>query len=82
MNNIKRKCIVTNQILDISKMIRVVRLKNGEFKVNSLVPGRGAYIINDSNFIDEIKRKKVLNKSFKTNVSSSIYKELEKIMKG
>ena len=77
---LKRKCIVTFEILEIDKLIRIVQLPNKEFKVNSNAQGRGAYVKKDITLFDKLKKQKLLNRSFKTNVPNAIYEELKKEM--
>ncbi len=79
-NDIFRKCIVTNKITNINKMIRIVRDKNNKiFLENDVhIQGRGAYIINDFTIIINVLEKKILNKTFKTNISNDVYNELKK----
>lgn len=79
LNN--RKCIITNSKFPKSELIRIVKTKNGEFIVNSNEQGRGAYVKNDISLLPELKRKKLLNRSFKMDVPNKTYEELEKILK-
>lgn len=75
-----RKCIVTNTILPVEQLIRFVLLKNGTivFQKNKKIQGRGAYCLNDANVIDQLFKKKLLNRSFKMNISNNIYEKLRK----
>ncbi|MDK2819606.1 MAG: YlxR family protein [Mycoplasmataceae bacterium] len=77
MNNkeILRKCIVTNQILNINQMIRIVKDKNGLFFFDNerKIQGRGAYVLDDIDKIYLMLKKKLLNKTFKSNISNSVY---------
>ena len=61
-------------------MIRVVRTKDGNYLVNSNAQGRGAYIKNDSALIEQLNKKKLLNRTFKTNVPAEVYELLTKEM--
>lgn len=80
IKNLRRKCIVTYEILEVEKLIRIVKLSNGEFKVDSNAKGRGAYVKKDSDLFEKVQKQKLLNRSFKTNVPSSVYEELKKKM--
>lgn len=76
----KRKCIVTSQILPVDQLIKFVMLKNGNILLEKekKIYGRGAYCKKDIEIIKVLFDRKLLNKSFKTNVSSNLYKELRK----
>ena len=78
-NKVQRKCIVTNRILDVEQLIRIVKTKSGEYIVNSDAKGRGAYISNDPGILEELKRKRFLNRSFKTQVPEQVYIEIENL---
>lgn len=75
-----RKCIVTNQILSVDKLIRFVKTKDGLIKIEKKTKllGRGAYCLNNIESINELFKKKLLNRSFKTNISNDVYQELKK----
>lgn len=81
MNNTTRKCIATNKVCDVSELIRIVKTKSGKYFVNSNEKGRGAYVSKHFKDIEELKRKRLLNRSFKTQVPTEVYDELEKILK-
>lgn len=73
-----RKCIVTSEVVPVNKLIRFVLLKDGTIVLEkeSRIYGRGAYCKNDVNIINILFERKLLNKSFKTNISSTTYKML------
>ena len=75
-----RKCIVTNQILPVDQLIRFVKTKDGLIKVEkkTILLGRGAYCLNNLESINELFKKKLLNRSFKTNISNEVYEKLKK----
>ncbi|NQZ66003.1 MAG: YlxR family protein [Mycoplasmatales bacterium] len=79
-NIISRKCIITQKVIEKSKLIRVVRLKNGSYEVDSNSPGRGAYVSRDKKNIEIIERKRPLNRAFRDNVDKKIYAQLIKIL--
>lgn len=76
-----RKCIVTNKQLEREDAIRVAKMKDGTIIIDSPQGGRGAYISKDINLIDEIKKKRHLNKVFKTNVDREVYEQLFTVMR-
>lgn len=75
---ISRKCIVTGKILPINQLIKFVLLRDKTIVLekNEKIYGRGAYCTNDPIIIDELFKKKYLNKSFKQNVLPEIYNQL------
>lgn len=77
---IKRKCIVTGKIVPIDNLIRFVLLKSGDivFEKDKKILGRGAYCLNSNEAIEVLFRKKILNKSFKKNISHEKYESLKK----
>lgn len=75
-----RKCIITNQIKNKEELIRIVKLKDGTFEVNSNSGGRGAYISKDKSLINKINKQRILNKVFRTEVPNNVYEELEKVL--
>lgn len=73
-----RKCIVTGEILEKNKLIRVVRTKEGEVFVDSTgkMNGRGAYLKRDIDVINRCKKNKILDRRLEVNVPEDIYEEL------
>jgi len=80
MNSLKRKCIATYEVKDVKDLIRIVKLPNGQFEVNSDKLGRGAYVTRDAQLYEKVKRNKLLNRAFKTQVPVTVYEELRKEM--
>ncbi len=80
--NNMRKCILTNEIKSKDELIRIVRLKDGTFEVNSEAKGRGAYVSRDPELVEKLLKHKVLHKTFKTVVSNKVYEELVTKIKG
>ncbi len=70
----KRTCIATGEKIHKSKLIRIVRYQD-EITIdhNHDKPGRGCYIKNDVSLIDELQKRKLLHKAFKTVVEDSVY---------
>lgn len=81
-NNNSRKCIVTNQIKPKEQLIRIVKTKQGTYEVNSDAKGRGAYVSKDASLINELAKKRLLNRSFKTSVPQEVYDKLIEILQG
>ncbi|MBD5423378.1 MAG: DUF448 domain-containing protein [Mycoplasma sp.] len=77
---ISRKCIVTGKIYPTCKLIRFVMLKDKSIVLEKdiKVLGRGAYCLKEDKVIEELFRKKSLNKSFKMNILPETYNTLRK----
>lgn len=75
-----RKCIVTSKILPVDRLIKFVLSKDGIIKLekDKKLLGRGAYCIKDEQIINILFERKLLNKSFKTNINMQTYNELKK----
>ncbi|EIE40663.1 YlxR family protein [Mycoplasmopsis canis] len=83
-NNLKRKCIVTNEIIDVSFLVRFdFKKDNNSVSIDwdKNKKGRGAYFIpSEENWLKLIKIR-ALNRAFRTNVSSETYEKLDKELK-
>lgn len=77
-----RKCLVKKSMLPKEDLLRIVKNKDGEIKVDPSfnLPGRGAYLSKDKQVIEIAKKKKVLDRAFSTKVDESIYNELIKLV--
>lgn len=77
---ITRKCIVTGKILPVNQLIRFVLLKDKSIVLekNEKILGRGAYCSKEPEIINELFRKRILNKSFKRNILPEVYENLRK----
>lgn len=76
-----RKCIATGEVKPKEQLIRIVKTKNGTYEVNSDAKGRGAYVSKNASVIDEIAKKRLLNRSFKTTVPQEVYDKLIEVLK-
>ncbi|MGL5617741.1 MAG: YlxR family protein [Metamycoplasmataceae bacterium] len=78
-----RKCIVTNKIININNMIRIVKDKNNNFFLDKdkNIQGRGAYITNEFELIMQALDKKSLNRTFKSNIPNDVYNCLKQEVK-
>ena len=77
-----RTCVVTGEKLDKRDLLRVVRNKEGEVKVDltGKMNGRGAYIKRDVKVLDEAIKKKSLERKLECNISNEVYDEIRKIL--
>ncbi|HIR58633.1 MAG TPA: YlxR family protein [Candidatus Onthousia excrementipullorum] len=77
-----RTCVVTGEKLDKRDLLRVVKNKEGEVKVDltGKMNGRGAYIKRDVKVLDEAIKKKSLERKLECNISNEVYDEIRKIL--
>lgn len=66
------------------QLVRVVRNKDGEVFVDETGKknGRGAYLTRDPEIIRQAEKTSVLNRQLNTEVDSSIYEDLIKLVEG
>lgn len=74
-----RTCSVCRRKANKAELIRVVRV-DGKFYVDESGKGqgRGAYICKNTDCISKCAQKKLLNRSFKTQVGEEVYEALAK----
>ena len=73
----ERRCVACRQNKLQNEMLRIARLNdNYTIDKGQKLDGRGAYICKDHKCIELTIKKKLLNKSFKTNLDIQIYNEL------
>ena len=73
----ERMCIACRKKQNQADMLRVAKI-NENYVIDSkqTLQGRGAYICNSKECIAQTIKKRLLNRSFKTNLNTSIYEEL------
>lgn len=74
-----RMCIACREMKPKSEMTRVVKNADGEIfpDPTGKAPGRGAYICNGDECLKKLMEKKLLHKTFSTDVASEVYREIE-----
>ena len=74
-----RMCISCREMKDKKQLIRIVKNKDGEIFVDKTGKqnGRGAYVCKDQKCFEKLKKQKILNKTFKTDVDEKVYSMLE-----
>lgn len=79
-----RTCIACRQEFEKSQLIRIVRTPDGEYKVDfsGKANGRGAYICGSPECVKKLKKNKLLNRAFKTEISEETYTALEEAFVG
>ena len=77
-----RSCVVTGEKLDKRDLLRIVKNKEGEVRVDltGKMNGRGAYIKRDVKVLDEALKKKSLERKLECNISAEVYDEIRKIL--
>lgn len=74
----QRKCIVCGENKDKYELIRIVKNKEEGIILDPTGKknGRGAYICKNETCINEAKKKRKLEKVFKTEISDDLYEEI------
>lgn len=77
-----RMCIVTRDKYPKSDLIRIVKTKENEIKVDvtGKLNGKGAYLKKDIDVLKKAKQSKILNKTFELEVNDDVFLELEKLI--
>ena len=77
-----RTCVVTGEKLDKRDLLRIVRDKELNVKIDltGKMNGRGAYIKKDLKVLDAAIKKKSLEKKLECNISDEVYDEIRKIL--
>ncbi len=75
---INRMCFICRQTHDKASMLRLVKTASGEILIDKSgkASGRGAYICNKPECIEQVKKQKVLNRAFKCEFPVSVYEKL------
>ncbi len=81
---IMRMCIACRQMKDKRELLRIVKDKENNISIDKTGKknGRGAYICKDKECLAKLKKQKLLNKAFKTNISEDVYKLIEEEILG
>lgn len=83
-NTFKRKCIITNCIVDANKLVRFDFDKKNNIitlDIKRQKKGRGAYFLPTIANWEALKKSKGLNRAFRTNVSKNTYDAIEQELK-
>ena len=72
-----RTCIACKTAKPKKELIRVVKF-NDQIKLDltGKLNGRGAYVCNDENCIQKLKKQKLLNRAFSLQVEDSVYDKI------
>lgn len=79
-----RMCSVTREKFPKQELLRVVKTVDNTVVVDltGKVNGHGAYIKKDLAVLEKARKSKALDRALETTIDSSIYLEIEKIIKG
>ncbi|MBO5409380.1 MAG: YlxR family protein [Clostridia bacterium] len=75
-----RKCIACQSIRPKHELVRIAKLPDGTYLLDleHQLDGRGAYVCNKQECIEQAMKKNALHRSFKTKVLDECYEELKK----
>jgi len=71
--------IISHTLYEVEKMFRIVKTPSGIIVIQNddkHVPGRGCYLLRDKQTIMNAKKKNVLARGLRCEISSNIYDEL------
>ena len=74
-----RTCIACRQEMPKRDMLRIVRTAAGEIKIDfsGKLAGRGAYICNSEACVKRLRKYRLLNKAFSSEVPEEVYLGIE-----
>ncbi len=74
-----RMCIACREGKPKQEMLRIVKNAAGEIRLDfsGKLAGRGAYICNSEACIKKLKKQRLLNKAFSSEISMEIYDAIE-----
>ncbi len=80
---VQRMCAVCRQRFDKSELLRIVRFKDGEVKVDTggKMQGRGMYICKNDECLSQAEKRKVIERTFSVKNCSEIYSEISELCK-
>lgn len=79
-----RKCIGCGESKPKKKLVRIVKNKDNEVKVDltGKLNGRGAYICKDTNCFELARKSNKIAKNLEIKISEEIYEELKSVIEG
>ena len=79
-----RTCVVTKEKLEKRELLRIVRTKELEIKIDPTgkLNGRRAYIKKDIDVEEKARKSKVLERAIETKIKHDFYDELIKFIRG
>lgn len=81
-NKPQRTCMGCNEKKEKQQLIRIVKNKQNEIKIDKTgkMEGRGAYICNNVACLDRVKKSKRLEKVLDMKISEEIYEDLRGVI--
>ena len=81
-NKPQRTCMGCNEKKEKQQLIRIVKNKQNEIKIDKTgkMEGRGAYICNNVECLDRVKKSKRLEKVLDMKISEEIYEDLRGVI--
>ena len=78
MNSL-RMCVVCREMKEKADLIRVVKIKDEEMKIDLTfkAQGRGAYVCKSRNCIENAKKRRAFERAFRKEVPVQFYESLE-----
>ena len=78
----QRTCMGCNTKKDKKDLIRIVKNNNNDINIDKTgkLDGRGAYICDDVNCLEKVKKSKRLEKVFDMKISEEIYDNLRGVI--
>lgn len=78
----ERTCMGCNVKRPKKEFIRIVKNKDNEINIDRTgkMPGRGAYICDNIECLEKLKKSKRLEKVFETKISDEIYEKLRGVI--
>lgn len=78
-----RKCIVSKQMIDKKKLLRVVKTSSGkiELDLTGKISGKGAYLKAEKDILEEALKNKSLERALKSQIPKEVYEEIKKYCK-
>lgn len=75
-----RKCVGCGEMIGKKGAVRVVRDKDGNISIDPTgkKSGRGAYICKDKSCLEQARKGRKLERSFKCQIPAEIYETIEK----
>lgn len=79
----QRSCVVCRAQKNKKELLRIVKNKENEIKVdeNGKEPGRGAYICYNMECLEKDKKSKKIEKALEAKIDEDTYKQIENIIK-
>ena len=79
---VQRMCIGCNEKKDKRELVRIVLNKNGDISIDKTgkLEGRGAYICNNINCLENAIKSKRLERTFDKKIENEIYDKLRGVI--